>query len=149
MAGGASIVITPQGKKLMGIIQKLGGKAAYVGFPKGSGAYEDGTTVAEVAAFNEFGTSDMPSRPFMRQMGETRREEIKQMMEDALETILKGADEEQVFTRIGIKGKAMMQEQIVNGDYAPNAESTIRQKGSDKPLIDTGQMRQSVNYVVR
>ena len=31
----------------------------------------------------------------------------------------------------------------------PNAPSTIRKKGSDKPLIDTGRLRQSVNYVIK
>ena len=35
------------------------------------------------------------------------------------------------------------------GGFAPNAESTIKKKGSDQPLIDTGYMRQSVNYVVK
>ena len=27
-------------------------------------------------------------------------------------------------------------------------EATIKRKGSDKPLIDTGTMRQSVHYVI-
>ncbi len=33
--------------------------------------------------------------------------------------------------------------------WAPNAPSTIAQKGSDKPLIDTGAMRKAIVYVVR
>ena len=32
--------------------------------------------------------------------------------------------------------------------WPPNAESTIKSKGSDKPMIDTGQMRRSITYVV-
>ena len=33
--------------------------------------------------------------------------------------------------------------------WAANAPSTIKQKGSDKPLIDTGAMRKAIVYVVR
>ncbi len=33
--------------------------------------------------------------------------------------------------------------------WAPNAPSTIKRKGSDRPLIDTGAMRKSITFVVR
>ena len=33
-------------------------------------------------------------------------------------------------------------------NWAPNAPSTIARKGSDKPLIDTGDLRKSITYVV-
>jgi hypothetical protein len=33
--------------------------------------------------------------------------------------------------------------------WAPNAPSTIAQKGSDRPLIDKGEMRKAITYVVR
>lgn len=33
--------------------------------------------------------------------------------------------------------------------WAENAPSTIRAKGSDKPLIDTGSLRRSITFVVR
>lgn len=32
--------------------------------------------------------------------------------------------------------------------WPPNAPSTIKRKGSDKPLIDTGQLRKAMTYVV-
>jgi hypothetical protein len=32
--------------------------------------------------------------------------------------------------------------------WAPNAPSTIRRKGSDRPLIDTGALRQAITYIV-
>ena len=46
-------------------------------------------------------------------------------------------------------GVGLVQEKIESGSYEPNAPSTIRKKKSDKPLIDTGRMRQSVKYVIR
>lgn len=33
--------------------------------------------------------------------------------------------------------------------WAPNAPATIKAKGSDKPLIDTGALRQAITYVVK
>ena len=49
---------------------------------------------------------------------------------------------------IGVFQKGLVQAEIVDGDFEPNAPSTIKKKGSDKPLIDTGKMRQSVNFVI-
>lgn len=34
-------------------------------------------------------------------------------------------------------------------NWAPNTPSTIRRKGSDKPLIDTGALRRAITFVVR
>lgn len=33
--------------------------------------------------------------------------------------------------------------------WTPNSQRTIREKGSDRPLIDTGEMRKSITYVIR
>lgn len=33
--------------------------------------------------------------------------------------------------------------------WPPNSQRTIREKGSDRPLIDTGEMRKSITYVIR
>ncbi|EFA29062.1 conserved hypothetical protein, partial [Haemophilus influenzae HK1212] len=38
---------------------------------------------------------------------------------------------------------------IARGNWVANAKSTIKQKGSSKPLIDTGKMRQSVKGIVK
>ena len=39
-------------------------------------------------------------------------------------------------------------ENIKNGDHKPNSPLTKRVKGSSKPLMDTGQLRASITYVV-
>ena len=50
---------------------------------------------------------------------------------------------------IGAFQKGLIQERIVEGSFTTNAEATIRKKKSATPLIDTGRMRQSVNFVIR
>src|SRR5690348_14910432 len=53
---------------LAGLAEKLGdGKVLRVGFLEGE-TYPDGTNVAQVAFWNEYGTVKSPPRPFFRQM---------------------------------------------------------------------------------
>lgn len=41
-----------------------------------------------------------------------------------------------------------VQDQITNGEFEPNAPMTVQRKGSDHPLIDTGQLRRGISYVI-
>jgi hypothetical protein len=63
--------------------------------------------------------------------------------------ILGGASAESILKKIGIFQKDLMQVEITEGGFEPNAASTVKRKGSSVPLIDTGRMRQSVNYIVK
>ena len=140
--------LTPEGKRYFKELQKLADLEVQVGFQSDQ-TYEDGTSLAEVAAYNEFGSSDTPERPFMRQSFENHESELKAACELVNQTLASGGSVEQALDRLGVVAKGLVQEEIVNGGFAPNAESTIKKKGSEQPLIDSGHMRQSVNYVVK
>ena len=71
------------------------------------------------------------------------------MLDKMVVQILKGKTAEQVLREMGVYLKGQMQEEITNGEYVPNAPATIRKKKSDKPLIDTGRMRSSVQYQIK
>lgn len=75
--------------------------------------------------------------------------EINSFLQSQKRALISGASAEQVLKEIGIFQKDLIQDKIESGSFAPNAASTIRQKGSSKPLIDTGRMRQSVDYVIK
>lgn len=141
--------MTPEGKKFMRQLKELADLEVCVGFQSGDGTYDGGADVAEVAAYNELGSSTSPARPFMRQSFENHESELQKACDDVNNTLSKGGTAQQALTRLGTFAKGLVQEEIVDGDFAPNAESTIKQKGSAQPLIDTGLMRQSVNFVVR
>lgn len=121
---------------------------AQVGFPSGIN-YEDETPVATVAAWNEYGTSVSPARPFMRPT-------IKEQKDKWIETIKKGVqrvvlNKETAFDtldRVGRQAAADIQTKISSIYSPPNAPSTIKRKGSAKPLIDTGYMLASVSSAV-
>lgn len=53
--------------------------------------------------------------------------------------------------KAGMDAQNAVREWFVNprNEWPPNAESTIREKGSDRPLIDTAELRKSITYVIR
>ena len=53
--------LTPEGRRYFEQLQKLSRLEVQVGFQEGQ-TYEDGTSLADVAAYNELGTSDSPAR---------------------------------------------------------------------------------------
>lgn len=140
--------LTPEGRRFLNELKKLGELEVQVGF-QGDQTYEDGTSLAEVAAYNELGTSDTPARPFMRQSFENHEKELQAACDRVCQAIASGKTAEEALDELGVFLKGLVQMEIVNGEFAPNAASTIRQKGSDQPLIDTAHMRQSVNYVIK
>lgn len=142
--------MTPEGKKFLKELRKLESLEVQVGFQAGEATYDDtGADVAEIAAYNEFGSSGTPARPFMKQSFENHESELQKACDAANQTIAKGGTAEQALNKIGVFCKGLVQQEIVDGGFAPNAESTIAKKGSATPLVDTGLMRQSVNYVVK
>lgn len=141
--------MTHEGKRFLQELRKLEKSEVRVGFQVGDNTYDEGADVAEIAAYNELGSSDTPARPFMKQSFENHEDTLKAACDQANKTLASGGTAEQALNKIGVICKGLVQQEIVDGGFEPNAESTVKKKGSDKPLIDTGLMRQSVNYVIK
>ena len=144
--------ITPEGQRFFKEIEKLKKLQVRVGYQQGEDFYdEEGkkVDVLDVAMFNELGTSRTPSRPFMRNSVDDNADKISNFCKSKLKGIANGSENaEMVLKAIGAMQVGLVQKTIREGDFVPNAPSTIARKGSDKPLIDTGLMRQSVHYVI-
>ena len=141
--------VTPEGEKFMRMLEELATKEVRIGFQRGQASESDGTDICDIAAWNELGTVNMPSRPFMRKSVNENEGKIKSFVKSMKHDLVSGASGEQILKKIGIFQKDLIQEKITEGEFAPNAVSTVKKKGSSKPLIDTGRMRQSVNYVIK
>ena len=141
--------LTPEGKKFFRELKKLKKMEVVVGFQAGEATEENGADLVDIAAYNELGTSGTPARPFMKQSFENHEDVLKKACERVNNTVNSGGSAEQALNALGVELKGLVQSEIVEGSFVPNAPATIERKGSDKPLIDTGTMRQSVNYVVR
>lgn len=141
--------MTSDGRKFQKMLKDLGALEVRVGFQHGKATEEDGTDICDVAAWNELGTVNMPSRPFLRKSVDENEGKINSFLQSKKDDLVSGVSAEQVLKEIGLFQKDLIQEKITNGSFAPNAESTVKKKGSSKPLIDTGRMRQSVNYEIK
>lgn len=140
--------LTPEGKRYFQELKKLAEMEVVVGFQEGQ-TYEDGTSLAEVAAYNEFGSSDTPARPFMKQSFERHEDFLRAACGRVNNQLASGESVETALSGLGEAVKGLIQEEIRHGGFAPNAPSTIRKKKSEQPLIDSGLMRQSVHAIVR
>jgi hypothetical protein len=139
---------TAQGKKFKQEIEKLKNLQVRVGYQQGKTVNEDGVDLLDIAMWNELGTINSPSRPFLRKTIDENADKINAFLKMQIQRMVKGATAEDVLKAIGVFMKGLVQEKIESGSYTPNAPSTIKRKKSDKPLIDTGLMRKSVDYVI-
>lgn len=142
--------LTPEGRRFFAEIEKLKAQQVRVGYQQGAAASEEGVDMADIAMWNELGTVNSPARPFLRQSVDDNAAKISAFCKAQLQRLAQGStDAETILKQIGVMQKGLVQEKIENGSFKPNAPSTVKKKGSDKPLIDTGRMRQSVNYVIQ
>ena len=121
----------------------------------GSGARgKDGESVAEYGAKNEFGvvSKKIPERSFIRMPLTEKAKDIERAGADVLSARLAVGDVKGIFKVLGIAGEAAIQEAFDTrgfGKWKDNARSTVREKGSDTPLIDTGTLRKSITSRVK
>ena len=158
-------------RKALVEIRKIrsGGPEVAIGFQGSTGNAPHkngkGASVADIATFNEFGTRTIPQRSFMVSTMDENRRQLLRMNRNLYFKIAAGTmTTERALEIMGIRIKSLIQKKITDLRDPPNAPSTIRRKrkrstnrrigveGGDSgvnPLIDTGQMRQSVSYKVR
>lgn len=138
-----------------------------VGYQGPSGAAQHpnaDASIAQVAAWQEFGTpgSDdrtydkarghIPSRPFVRTGLAKYKNEIAEAIKAAFRAVLDGsATVEQAQADVGERMVEAVQQTILDArSWAkPLAESTIERKGHDDPLIESGAVYDATSYAVR
>jgi hypothetical protein len=110
---------------------------------------DDSLTVLEVAVFNEFGTDRIPERSFIRAWFDENESRLRTALSRMMVSVIAGKrTKEQALELLAQTCVGQIQKRIANGISPPNADSTIDRKGSDKPLVDTGQLRSSISYRV-
>lgn len=141
-------------KKLDALIKriaKINGKEIEIGFfPEDRYGPENGNlSVAQVAYYNEFGTSLNPTRPFMAETFESPTNQFhiaNEFKKLALDLLKNGRGTNRLLKQVGEMVKDMMQVSI--DDYpGSNSQKTIERKGGrNDPLFDTGKMLKSVKF---
>lgn len=140
------------GTRLRQIIERMQkNSGVLVGVPAGTGAYEDGAPIAVIAAVHEFGSADgnIPERSFLRVPLRQNTDLFKAMFRSQMAKVAKGElTMFQAMDQIGMKAAGVSKEAIEAGLSPGNSEATKQRKGSDTPLIDTGQLWQSITHIV-
>ena len=118
-----------------------------IGF-MGGATEADGTSVAMVAAINEYGAPSrgQPPRPFFRGMIARNKGEWGPALGKAMQAT--GGDAERSLDILGQEVQEELQDSIRELKSPPLAPSTIARKGFAKPLIDTSTMLRSVTHKV-
>ncbi len=120
-------------------------KFVTVGIHEDKNARGEGLSNAQIGAINHFGGGNIPARPWLDVGVEKGSRKYIQIIETAVKS---NESLDMALERVGVVAAGEVQLYIRQLQDPPNAESTIKKKKSANPLIDTGQMRQSVSYKV-
>ena len=133
-------------KALENVIQ-LKDKQVKVGIQAGSGSH-DGVDILDIAIYNHFGTRDIPSRPFISDCFDKNQGQISEAQKRIVYRVMEGVPASTGLAQLGQWYQDVLKGHIRNGGWVPNAPATIKRKGSSKPLIDTGQLVNSVRWKI-
>lgn len=106
-------------------------------------------TVATIGFEHEFGTAKVPERSFIRSTLKDKKKKIIILQTKLIKKVQSG--EMNLNTALGLVGSYVAGEisaKIVSIKSPPNSPATIAEKGSSNPLIDTGQLKNSITWSV-
>lgn len=159
MKSGAQTIVDNVAKAIAGI-EKLATTRVMVGVPAENGSRQDSQPInnAGLAYIHENGAPEagIPARPFLKPGIETKQAEISEGLKKAGNAALDGKPDavDRGFHRVGLIGQNAVRAKITDGPFTPLAEATLaarraRGRTGTKPLIDTGQLRNALTYVIR
>ena len=114
------------GKRLARLLREAGKggvKSVQVGFFS-TAKYQDGTPVAAAAAWNEFGTKNIPERPFFRQAIAEMEDGVTDMIKAGIDT-KKMVVDNRLAGRVGEFAASQVQERITDLEEPANAPATV------------------------
>jgi hypothetical protein len=148
-------------RKFVDDMKKNSGETSvFAGFLRSSGEYKPkaGQTVktpismAQLGAIHEFGAPNakIPERSYMRSsMAEVNKQLTRMIKKFATAVSLGRMDKKQALGRVGEFLVTTFKSKIQEGVPPPNKATTVAKKGSAHTLIDTGQMRDTLDWEIK
>jgi len=119
------------------------------------GEYATGETFGDVLAFNHYGTDTIPPRPVLRIAAERLAGKfVKERMRAYMSNVLRNPKDAKrletvLLQDLGRQATAEAKTIIgTGGELQHNAPATVRKKGFDKPLFETGELQKKLSYEV-
>ncbi len=132
-------------------LKDLDGAFTKVGVQQGEKhTSEDGklSDLVVIAAANEFGTKHIPARPAHKQAFDKNKDRLSILKANLYGKIVtRKISVNRALWTLGEFMQAQIQRQITRLRSPANAPTTIKAKGSNNPLIDTGHYRNSIKHV--
>ena len=105
---------------------------------------------AEIGFVHEYGSTDgkIPERSFMRSsLTGKGRKELLALSKKLLKKVANGSmDQKKALGLLGAAGADIISQKIVTLRSPANKAATIKAKGSSNPLVDTGQLKNSITW---
>ncbi|CUJ98274.1 Uncharacterised protein [Achromobacter sp. 2789STDY5608615] len=153
-------VTTDKLAQVLAAMAQLVKKDVLVGIPDSAPEREGDTPLsnAQIGYILDNGSpkANIPARPFLVPGVENVQPEIVEDFRGGAKAALDGnaAGVERALVRAGLRAQSSVRAKIQDGPFDPLAPRTLadrkkRGRTGEKPLLDTGQLRNSVTYVVR
>lgn len=111
----------------------------------------DGQTIATIGAHNEFGvfSKNLPARSFLRMPITLQIEDIKDSVRLNAKANILDQNVKGIFEDMGAAAVEVVREAFDTqgwGQWPDNAPYTIAKKGRNEPLVDTGVLRDKIDW---
>ena len=145
--------------QMLAAVRSLGRDRVLVGIPSSAPGRRNGEPItnAELGYIHEFGApaANIPARPFLIPGAESVRNEAAARMKVIGEQALDGdkAAVDRGLHAVGLLAQNAVRKKITDGPFEPLAPATLasrraRGRTGTKPMLDTGQLRASITYVI-
>ena len=133
--------------------REIGKPKVYIGVPASkNGMHEGGINMATLLAIHVLGAPSrgIPQRDPLRPPLIANAQRYSDLLAIGLKNALANdTDPKLVYEKIGIVATNDVKDYFITGNFKALSEKTIKAKGSSKPLVDTGELRNSISYEVR
>jgi len=139
-------------------LSQVGDFTIAYGVPKGQ--TEDGQQIEEIAIANNYGvlSQNIPARPFLSTVKTNYSQRIHKDIKGSLnkskslaisnEQVSKQDVMQLLEVNLALPLENYTRDNLLTGDWVENKQATIKRKGSSKPLVDKGQLSQSIKGIV-
>ena len=132
--------------RIMHNLQKLYGMEVVAGMLRDSGKASNGASYVDIATWNEYGTERIPSRPFIRISADTNKAAWEKLAQQCVNNVIDGGSPRDAAQVVGHRMVEDIRKVFGSSELKANAPSTIKKKGRNEPLVDSGEMRRRVNF---
>lgn len=135
-------------------MRQLNGSSTKIGYQESekhkSRDTDEMSDMVEIGSKHEFGSKEenIPQRSHIRTTTDEQRMRVNRKIQEGYSRILMNTSTPAAeLEKVGEFMESKIKKKITDIRLPPNSPATILAKGSDNPLIDTGQMRASVRHV--